>query len=361
MSALSSTPTTPQPAARTPFGRGIAILALLLVAQIALAAFLLWPRASEATSGPLFATLDPADVAAVTLTWDDDVLRLQKQGDGWVLPERGGYPVNAINVTNLLTKVVQIDTSRLVADNATSHARLRVAEDDTIRRIEMTTADGESHSLLLGTSPNARATHVRALGSDHVYLTSALSTADVRMDAAAWIDTLYLEADPEGVRALTLENAQGSFALERDDAGAWTLDGLAEGESVNQENASLLTDRLAALTMLEPLGTEPRPEYGLDAPAAEVTVRLAPTATVTTAAGESAGESTDSVTLAIGTLITATNTYPVQAGSSEFIVAVSSATLDPFVNFGRADLVVTPVVTETAALTDTLPITDTTP
>ncbi len=347
-----------QSAAAKPHSRAVPILAGLLIAQLALIAWLLWPQPSQAAAGLLLADFDPVQVNNIAIKWEDKALELARSGDGWVLPEQGNYPANPIQVTDLLTKVAQIDTSRLVASTAGSHERLRVDDKNPIRRIAFTTSDGKVDTLYLGTSPNARATNVRADGSDNVYLTSALSTGDVRVDLPAWVDIQYLSLDSTAVNQLSFDNANGTFTLTRDGAGAWKLPDLAAGEKMLSTTVDSLVSSLVNLSLNDVLGVEAKPAYGLDAPLATVTIDFTATAPLT---------GTDAITgpvqLLVGAKDDASGGYAVKASTSPYFVRVAAATLDPFVQGTRASLVAaapegaTLPLSPSTALTATLPLT----
>ncbi|MGL4648625.1 MAG: DUF4340 domain-containing protein, partial [Caldilineaceae bacterium] len=215
----------------------VAVLALLLVVQVGIIALLYGPQVlgrsaddEATTAAPLLPALDPATIERLSLQGDDDTLSLSRDGsDGWVLPDAGNYPVLAATVTQLISDVIALDTSRLVATTAASHARLRVDDANPIRRVDLGLSSGLTETVFIGSSPNARATHVRRAGSNDVYLARDLDTTDLRMDASGWVDTTFLTLEPSTVQALTLENDNGSFALQRDAAGGWSLNGLAVG------------------------------------------------------------------------------------------------------------------------------------
>ncbi len=340
-----------QPARRSP---AILILALVAMAQLALIAWLFWPQPSQAAAGTLFAGLDPAQVQSLAIDWEDKVITLTRSGDGWVLPDKGDFPANASAVTDLLTKLAQVDTSRLVAGNAASHARLRVDEQNPVRRVEITAADGTQTTLYVGTSPNARATNVRAGGSDNVYLTSALSTGDLRVDTTAWVDTQFLNLDPATIDSLNVENAQGAFTLTKESSGAWTLPELSPGDRLITGTVEGWVRNLATLGLSDVLGSESLPAYGLDAPTATLTLDFQATPAVTGTVVPAAP-----VQLLIGAKDDASGSYAVKASTSPWIVRVAAATLDPLVLADRAALVAPPPATESAPVTATAALTET--
>jgi len=334
------------------------ILGILLLVQCALVALLWWPRGSASSnSAPLLGGINADQISEIAITGEGHTLHLAHTDDGWVLPDADSYPVNEVSVTDLISNVLEVDMSRPVANTAESHRRLQVADDDFVRKVEVTTADGATHILYVGTSPSARATHVRLDGQNGVYLQSALTAADLRSDASAWINTSFIQANTDDIQALTLENANGVFALTRDAEGAWTLSGLNEGESVNQTEANTLASRATSLAMSHPLGKELKEEYGLEPPQATLSITLAPTTTIT----DASGSLVSSYELAVGAHNPDDNTYPVRSTLSDYIVAVSAATMTPLISDTLASLVVAPVITDTAEITETTVPTNFTP
>lgn len=319
------------------------ILSVLLALQLMLVVVLLWPRGSTASAGKLFADLDPNSVTSLSVADDTRTVRLEKVDGEWVLPAADNYPANDLRVSDLLTRLVQIDTRRLVASNSASHNRLQVSDDDFVRRVELTTAGGGTLTLLVGSAPNARATHVRSDGSDAVYQTGALSTADVRSDVGNWIDTVYLQNANDAVRGMAVQNANGILRFDQGADGSWALVGLADGETANQESVKALANQLSMLTMIEPLGKEVRPDYGLEQPAAMITLTVQPTTTTPV----------QTISLAVGAKSAEDNSYPVKSSTSEYVVKVAGFTLDDFVNKQRSDYVILPEPAAAAPITAT--------
>ena len=330
------------------------ILAGLLVVQVIAITILFWPRTSTATAGKLYPQLDIAAATGVTISDATRTLTLAKKDGEWVLPNADDFPVNEVRVSDLLTKVAQIDTQRLVAGNPASHHRLEVSDDSFQRRVEITQTDGDAIVLWVGSAPNAHATHVRAAGSDNVYLTGALSTADVRSDVGNWIDAVYLQTNASDLTALRLSNSHGQFEFSKDTAGAWRLAGLAAGETVNQTAIDSLLNRVTALNMLEPLGREPAPEWGMDAPTATVTLTVQTTTTVPV----------QEIALAVGAGFADGSGYPIKASTSDYYVKVASFAVEPLLSTQRGDLINAPVaapISGTLSLTGNIPLTVTLP
>jgi hypothetical protein len=252
------------------------VLIVILVVQLAVSALVLWPR--SAASGPgeaLFPNLETGDVVALSIAGPGgEELELARQSGSWVLPQAGDYPVQGGDVDALLTRIAALQADRLVTQTEGSHKRMKVAGDDFERRITFRLADGVEHRLFLGTSPSFGAVHVRADEQDEVYLTSQLTAQDAGVEATAWVDPVYLSIPREEITAITLENENGTFVFLKEDE-TWALAGLAEGETLDQTQVTTLVNRASSVSMIRPLGREALADYGLDEPAAIVTVETA--------------------------------------------------------------------------------------
>lgn len=326
------------------------LLAALLIIQIVLAAFLLWPRNASVAAGKLLPDLNTTTVTSLTLVDNKDTIRIAKSGEQWVLPDAGDFAVKAAGVTDLISKLMTIDTRQLVASNPGNFAQLKVADNDFVRKVEIATSDGKSYTLIVGNSPNTRSTNVRLGDSDNVYIARDLAGADVRLDYGNWIETSYYTATADAITAVTLQNASGMLDFRKDISGTWQLAGLANGESFSDTVWSGLVSRLTNLSMNRPLGKEAKPEYGLEAPLATITlqVRSSTAATDTTAAPSS-------VQFLVGAEDVGDSAYYAKASTSDYYVKVNSFTLGDFVKKGRSDFVLSPLGT----LTGTTPITAT--
>ena len=314
------------------------ILAVLLAVQIVLVAVAFWPKPASVAGGEgLLAGLEAEQIAQLTISDETgNQIKLAKGLGNWVLPEADDYPCTENKAPEFLEKIVALKTNRLVTQTPASHKRLKVASDAFERRVELELADGTTHLLYLGTSPSYGAIHVRADGQNEVYLAS-LSASDAGIFASNWIDTLYFSVAQDQLVALTLENGNGSFEFEKDEAGTWTMKGLAADEMLNENNVTGLASRIASLRMLRPLGKTEQSEYGLQEPLAVVTVQ--------TRDGEG---NTETYTIRVGAQddeaasANEDNSYVVISSESSYYVRVSEYTVEDFVGRVRDDFLELP-------------------
>ncbi|RIK41159.1 MAG: hypothetical protein DCC55_12790 [Chloroflexi bacterium] len=329
------------------------ILSGILVVQLALVAFLFWPnRGGSAAVGALLPGIEEASITEVKIQATDATIELAKEGDSWVLANYGGYPVDTFKVNDLITKALSIDTSRLVANTASSHNRLQVADDEYVRKIDLTSG-GQPTTLYIGSSPSLRATNVRAAGSDAVYLTGDLRGTDIRTDVGGWVDLIYFQTPSTDAQAVTIENANGALEFTRVNTDTWTLKGLEDDEVFSQNNFTTILTRLGGLNMVAPVGKEEQPEFGMDNPSATVTVVSRPPD----------GEE-KTLTLVIGAKDEGGTNYYAKSSESDFYVKIASFSGDSFVNDTRDRYIQPPptpeassTLTETGEITTAVPIT----
>jgi len=339
------------------------ILIGALAVQVVLVAIVFLPRVfpTSVESAPLFGTVNAEDVTALTIQdKDGNTVHLARQGDAWVVPSSDDYPADKTKIDAFLNKIIALKTNPLVTRTSASHKRLKVADDDFERKVDVTLADGASRTVYVGTSSGGGA-HVRVGGQDEVYLASDLTSFDANTQITNWIDSTYFSATQESIYGVAIQNANGAVEFEKDAAGAWTMKGLAAGEAFNESNFTPMLSRLSSVSLNRPLGKQLKPEYGLDKPAAVVTLK---------AKDDSGSDKT--YTLTVGAKDETDNTYVLKSSESAYYVRVAFFAVEDFVDRSRdvylqppptptatPDVTATPEITATLELTPTLQVTPT--
>jgi len=300
------------------------LLAGVLIVQLVLSAVVFWPRPFTAVEGePLFVDLEAGDITLLAL--EDaagNLTRLAQVEGGWVLPEADNYPAKTNDVVSFLDRLLALRTDRLVTRGDASHRRLGVSPDEFVRRISFQTGGGEEQTVYLGTAPRFGSVHFRLGGQSETYLTSELATHDAAATISTWVDLTYQRLEQEDVQRFTLENGGGTFVFERVDEDLWVLLDLDEDETLDLAAVRGVLRRAASVTMRSPLGRDVRPEYGMDAPAARVTMELDDT----------------TVTILVGAKDAEDASYVVKSSESEYYVSVAETSVRQLVETGREDL-----------------------
>ncbi len=320
------------------------ILIGILVAQLALVAFVFWPRPSTANTGkPLLSDIKADEITSLTIRDDKGAsIKLARQAPNqpWTLPEAGDYPADAAKITPVLTKLAALTTDRLVAQTMGSQKQLQVAPDAFQRRIDIGTSGGAKRALFLGSPAGGQASHVRVDGQNNVYVAGDLASWQLNVDPASWIDPAYVKVTPVDVVGFALANANGRFSFSKDANGAWQMAGLTAGENLDPAQVTSAVDRLAALRMVRPLGATEIPAYGLAQPAALVTLKV------------KNGDAIKNLTLAVGAKDAADNAYTAKSSDSPYFVKVAEADVRDLVEKKREGFL-TAASTPAPALTPT--------
>lgn len=317
------------------------ILSAILALQIAIVVVVYWPRGTAAKAGePLFGDLSVDEIVKYSVSdGEGNRINLSKSFGQWMLPDAGDFFADSQKISTVLEKIVAVQTNRLVTRTPASHKRLQVSDEDYQRRVQFEAEDGEKYILYIGSSSGARATHIRVAGQVEVYLSSELTSWEFGASATDWIDNVYLSVPAADIKAMVLENENGTFEFEKDAEDQWLMMGLEEGEEFDSSKLRTLVTRVASLNMTEPLGKEEKPEYGFDSPGAVVTLMTL----------NEANES-KTYTIRIGKKDPGDNNFFIHSSESAYFVKVTSYSAEDFVNRTREDFLKpppTPVPTET--------------
>ena len=306
------------------------ILSGVLVVQIVLAAIVFWPSKSTAVSdGLLFDGLEAGDVDKIKIEDNSgNEVTLLKNADVWQIEGAGDFPTSTEKVDSLLESVLSISTSRIVTETAQSHKNLSVAENDFLRRVTLTTSDGEEYVLYVGSAPGSNSTHVRRGDSDIVYLSGEITSWEIGNQPRSWIeDLVYVSIPSETIQSVVIENQNGTFEFQRIDSETWDMAGVGEGEEFIQNNLVSVLSGLSSMSLIRPLGSEALPEFGMDTPTALITLET-----------ETDGKP-ETIVLTIGALDDTGSNYYFHASNSDYYVTVSTYSVDNFVTRSRSDFV----------------------
>ena len=328
------------------------ILAVLLLIQIALLGIsaISTARPGAAPTEPLLAAFSIEAVDRMTIADNlDNEIVLARSEAGWALPDADDFPVNGAKAEELLGKIAALNTSRLIASNPSSQARLEVKDDDFQRKVSIA-ADSSTETVYLGGSGGGDAVYVRRGGDDNVYLGVGLNTWEAPPQVSAWINASYVSVPQDDILALSLNNAHGSFSFQHD-GESWIYAGAGENETLDAAQMTNILRNAASIHMVEPLGLEARDEYGLDQPAVtvEVVYRQAVEIEPETADTDETAEAVDetqaeieyaarSYTLAIGARQDDGN-YALQSSSNDYVVLVRPSVMNVFANVSQDTLV----------------------
>jgi hypothetical protein len=266
--------------------RWISILAVVLGLQVVLALALGLGRDRLAPT-PVNTPLVTADLKSVDRLLLDgpasggpakpDAPRVEfvKRDGRWLLPGYHDAPADATRLQAVLDRLGTGSRGFPVARTADASQRFKVAETDHERRLVASTGDKAVATVYLGQSPGLRKVYARSGQEEAVYVVE-LSTPDLPVAAADWLDGALLKKDAaalteititaKGKPPLTLTRAAAKDKPDADANAPWQVPALAAGRSLDAAQAGVLTGTLATLRVDGVLGKQARPEWQQDAP-----------------------------------------------------------------------------------------------
>ena len=223
------------------------VLAVLLVAQVALIAFLYRPGQTAApVATNLFPDLSPEKVTGLTITDDQGKSLTMDKREGWQLSPEGS-PADQTKIDALVKKLAALKTTRLVSQTTSSHARLKVADSAFNRKVEL--AQGEKKTLFfLGTAPSSKSIHLRLADAKEVYQVNDLSTWEVAAEKENWWQTRYVNHPLDSLTGVTIANAQGKVELVSDGKKGWQLKDKPD-TTLDNKRVEMVISSLADMTI----------------------------------------------------------------------------------------------------------------
>lgn len=220
------------------------ILFVLLALQVALIAFLYRPGQHAAPAAAnLFKSLSPDQLTSLMITNEQGKSISLLKKEGWQVSP-GEFPADPTKIEGLIKKLADLKSSRLVSQSTSSHARLKVADGDFNRKVELGQGEAKT-TFFLGTSPSAKSIHLRLSGAKEVYQINDLAAWEVQADKESWWQTKYVSHKSDDLTGLTLSNGAGSIELVHDAAKkSWQLKSAPETTLDPQRLETLLTSLL---------------------------------------------------------------------------------------------------------------------
>ncbi|MBM4164814.1 MAG: DUF4340 domain-containing protein [Lentisphaerae bacterium] len=210
------------------------------------------PQKLDQLGKPVLPGLSINAIGRIEIAQPSTTVTLANTDDGWVVSSLYNYPAD----------VAKIRENLLALRNLTVGAIQRGARIDSTNAIlvDLQDASGKSlASIRLGevrntTNPNygwdmPDGRSVAANASDTVFLVKDSLTA-LESEAKTWVNTEVLSVQASDIATVVLSGPDGAATLDRS-SGALTLNGLAEGESIDPSRVSGVESALTHLRFVD--------------------------------------------------------------------------------------------------------------
>lgn len=213
----------------------------------------LWSSDTMAAASSLAApelTQNEERIARVRLVTATDQLELERSGEGWVLPAKGGYPAKDAEVVELLRGLASLELVEAKTARPELHAKVGLLDPQTdsgqegsARRIEVLDGEGQPLAELLLGDPSQGAPRpglfVRKPGEDQTWLAKGEVSASANVTDWLDRDLLKLESDRVQTASVTfggpIAETVSGYTASRSEASAtsFELDEIPEGKEVS--------------------------------------------------------------------------------------------------------------------------------
>lgn len=200
-------------------------------------------------------------VGRITLVRGGIKTTFVRQGDNWVIDEKGDYPADAAKVHAMVLGLADLSFVEPKTRKADLYARLELDDPDKKdAKSTLVTASDEKGSLLGEIIAGKRKIDELGGGNDGIYVRKpgdaqswlARGTLDLSGDTAAWLDKKLLDIPADKVKTVTLTPADGAkLAFTRNKEGEAFALTTAPPAGKKLKSDSALNDPAGALAGLE--------------------------------------------------------------------------------------------------------------
>ena len=157
------------------------------------------------------------DVASVTVSRDGTTMTLIRDGDNWLVAEKGNYPANVAKISQIVRAMADLTLVEPKTQNPDLYPRLEVEDPGNGKSPLVAVKDNSGGDLAQAIVGKRRYDRLGA-GNDGVYLRKpgeaqswlARGTLDPSGDAASWLDRQIIDISEKKIAKVTLTQADGS-------------------------------------------------------------------------------------------------------------------------------------------------------
>lgn len=200
--------------------------------------------ASERLFPDLLARIN--DVAAVELTGPEGQVRVTRQGDDWVLPEKTGVPAIDARVRPIIIALAELEAGEPKTTNPDLYARIGVEEPGggaASTLLTLADASGQTlASLILGKTEwisSKQMRYVRKSGEAQSWLLDF--KPDTSLDATVWADKTLARVDGSRIQSVVITQPSGEdmrLTKETPEQEHYAVAPMPEGRTLRSEGVA---------------------------------------------------------------------------------------------------------------------------
>jgi hypothetical protein len=179
---------------------------------------------------PLIQGLDPAKISSIDIVRGDKKLVIERSEDGFVLPDKDGYPASMEKINSFLIDVLDIRCAEVMTESPDKHGTFGVTEgDEDAVVISFRNSDGARLvGFIRGKSPeDGTGAYVRLANADTVYLTERNVSIDT--DPMDYVERTILEVDTDDIRSVRVRLPESDYLLRENEEDEVGLDEVPDG------------------------------------------------------------------------------------------------------------------------------------
>ncbi|RPJ37192.1 MAG: DUF4340 domain-containing protein [Planctomycetaceae bacterium] len=226
----------------------IAIVAAVMVVWAAVQSRIPGGKHAE-QSGPAYLVqgLDQNAIASIVVGQAKDAIKIQRRGTQFVVVNEVNYPADAKQISDLVTKSLDIKTSEVYTTNPKNHEDLEVAEAKAKHVLKFFKQDG---SLLAGvvigkSQENGQDTYVRLASSDTVFVAQNVPWFKDR--ALDYVNQEIVTVKREDVNTVTVSTPEGAYTLRPQGSDGAVLADLPADRKLKDSEATSVLNALSSL------------------------------------------------------------------------------------------------------------------
>ena len=279
--------------------RGMTLLAVVLVLQLALALLLFTRRDPLAGVTSVTLLIPPeavrnadhlvidaktgAAAAGGAAPGEATRLELVKKNGAWVLPQSFDAPAEGAKVSGLLDRLSALKRGLPIATSEGALKRFKVVDSDFERRLVLSAGDKALATVYFGSSPGLRKSDAR-LSPDKAVYSVDLPTYELPTDSGAWLSGELLRGDAARLAEIDVANGSAAALLSGrvqlvrtrgtdKQPDSWADPALTGEQHLDSAHAESLLQQIEQLHVDGVLGTAAKSEWQQDHPVLTLTLK----------------------------------------------------------------------------------------